>query len=72
MKKLCIFILIIFSNIQFTFAAINVDRTRIIFAGQHKSVSLVLNNQHKTLPYLAQSWIEDEKGNKVSEPLSQR
>ncbi|EKT60326.1 molecular chaperone [Providencia sneebia] len=70
MKKLYIFILIIFSNIQFTFAAINVDRTRIIFTGQHKSVSLVLNNQHKTLPYLAQSWIEDEKGNKVSEPFT--
>ncbi len=72
MKKKCIlylFLLIILTNTQTSFAAINVDRTRIIFSGQKKSVSLVVNNQHKTLPYLAQSWIEDEEGNKVSEPF---
>ncbi|MEY0232034.1 fimbrial biogenesis chaperone [Providencia manganoxydans] len=57
-------------SVQTASAAINIDRTRIIFPGQDKSVSLVINNQSKTMPYLAQSWMEDEKGNKVSEPFT--
>ncbi len=47
---------------QVASAAINIDRTRIIFPGKDKSISLVINNQSKTMPYLAQSWMEDEKG----------
>lgn len=54
---------------QYATAAINIDRTRIIFPGKDKSVSLVINNQSKTSPYLAQSWIENSEGKKVSEPL---
>lgn len=57
-------------SVQTASAAINIDRTRIIFPGQDKSVSLVINNQSKTMPYLAQSWMEDEKGNKISEPFT--
>lgn len=45
-------------------AAIQPDRTRIIFNGNEKASSLKLENQSKQLPYLAYSWIEDEKGNK--------
>ena len=59
-----------FIGMQFASAAINIDRTRVIFPGKDKSVSLVINNQSKTMPYLAQSWMEDEKGNKVSEPFT--
>lgn len=51
-------------------AAIALDRTRIIFAGGEKSVSLSVNNDNPQLPYLAQGWIEDEKGNKVTSPLT--
>lgn len=45
-------------------AAIQPDRTRIIFNGNEKASSLKIENQSKQLPYLAYSWIEDEKGNK--------
>lgn len=45
-------------------AAIQPDRTRIIFNSNEKASSLKLENQSKQLPYLAYSWIEDEKGNK--------
>ncbi|MEX2944256.1 fimbria/pilus periplasmic chaperone [Serratia fonticola] len=51
-------------------AAIALDRTRIIFDGSQKSVSLNISNQNKQLPYLAQGWIEDEQGNKIQSPLT--
>ncbi|MFJ3264861.1 fimbria/pilus periplasmic chaperone [Serratia liquefaciens] len=51
-------------------AAIALDRTRVIFDGSQKSVSLNLSNQNKQLPYLAQGWIEDEQGNKIQSPLT--
>lgn len=31
---------------------------------------MTLRNNDPKLPYLAQSWIEDEKGNKISSPLT--
>lgn len=43
-------------------AAINIDRTRIIFNGNERSSSIVLENQSRHLPYLAQSWIENAQG----------
>lgn len=45
-------------------AAINIDRTRIIFNGNERSSSIVLENQSHQLPYLAQSWIENAQGAK--------
>ena len=51
-------------------AAIALDRTRVIFDGTQKSVSLDISNQNKQLPYLAQGWLEDEKGNKITSPLT--
>ena len=36
----------------------------------NKSISVTLRNNDPKLPYLAQSWIEDEKGNKISSPLT--
>ncbi|HCM63149.1 MAG TPA: molecular chaperone [Morganella sp. (in: Bacteria)] len=50
-------------------AAIALDRTRIIFNGAEKSVSLNVSNLNKELPYLAQGWIEDQSGQKVTTPL---
>ncbi|OKP01670.1 fimbria/pilus periplasmic chaperone [Xenorhabdus eapokensis] len=50
-------------------AAIALDRTRVIFNGNTKSVSLNIENQHLDLPYLAQAWIEDDKGNKINSPI---
>ncbi|MDQ9127527.1 fimbria/pilus periplasmic chaperone [Serratia fonticola] len=51
-------------------AAIALDRTRVIFDGSQKSVSLSVSNQNKQLPYLAQGWIENEQGNKIQSPLT--
>lgn len=57
-------------GIQQASAAIALDRTRIIFDGSQKSVSLNVTNQNKQLPFLAQGWLEDEQGNKIQSPLT--
>jgi P pilus assembly chaperone PapD len=51
-------------------AAIAVDRTRVVFPGNQSSVSLNITNENPKLPFLAQSWLEDEQGKKLSSPLS--
>lgn len=43
-------------------AALKLDRTRIIYPGKNQSVSLDVKNENMDNPYLAQSWLEDEKG----------
>lgn len=56
-------------TVQSAHAAIALDRTRIVYdAGSH-SESLSVSNQNKNLPYLAQAWIEDSKGQKIESPL---
>ena len=60
-KSLC---LMLISTAFTAHAAINLDRTRIIFSESDKATSLKVDNQSKALPYLALSWIEDEKGQK--------
>lgn len=55
---------------QAAHAAISLDRTRIVFDGAANSVSMNVSNQNKTLPYLAQAWLEDEAGNKIQGPLT--
>lgn len=50
-------------------AAIAPDRTRLVFRGEDKSISVDLKNANSKLPYLAQSWVEDEKGVKITSPL---
>ncbi|MGQ8773267.1 fimbria/pilus periplasmic chaperone [Serratia sp. NA_112.1] len=51
-------------------AAIALDRTRVIFSGGDKSVSMSISNENKQLPYLAQGWIEDANGKKITSPLT--
>lgn len=53
-----------------SFAAISLDRTRVVIDGGEKSVSLSLSNDNKQLPFLAQGWIEDAKGTKIVTPLT--
>lgn len=48
-------------------AAISLDRTRIVYDGSEKSVSVNIANENKQLPYLAQSWLENEQGVKVKQ-----
>ncbi|HFK4418707.1 TPA: molecular chaperone [Vibrio parahaemolyticus] len=50
-------------------AALSFDRTRIIFNGADKRVSATVQNKNEKNPYLAQSWIEDERGNKNNLPF---
>ncbi|EJU9687168.1 fimbria/pilus periplasmic chaperone [Vibrio cholerae] len=51
-------------------AAVSLDRTRVIYPGVAKSMSLTIRNNNKTMPYLAQAWLEDEEGNKVNQPFT--
>ncbi|WP_343553899.1 fimbria/pilus periplasmic chaperone [Pantoea sp.] len=50
-------------------AAISLDRTRIVFDSTQKSLSLRISNENKKLPYLAQGWLEDAEGKKITAPL---
>ena len=50
-------------------AAVSMDRTRVIFDGNQKSISLNISNNNKQLPYLAQGWIENADGQKIQSPL---
>ncbi|MDD2047814.1 fimbria/pilus periplasmic chaperone [Pseudomonas putida] len=54
---------------QTSLAAVSLDRTRVIFTGSEKSVSLSVSNQNTQLPYLAQAWIENEQAEKITSPL---
>lgn len=51
------------------FSAISLDRTRLVFDGNEKVQSLTITNKNKQYPYLAQGWIEDASGKKVTSPL---
>lgn len=47
-------------------AAISLDRTRVIFNGGEKSITLNIANDNKQLPYLAQAWIDNDKQIKIT------
>ncbi|HCT1400046.1 TPA: fimbria/pilus periplasmic chaperone [Morganella morganii] len=49
--------------------ALSLDRTRIIFNDSEKSITLSVSNSSEKLPYLAQSWIENDKGVKIQSPF---
>ncbi|ATA24805.1 molecular chaperone [Brenneria goodwinii] len=51
-------------------AAINLDRTRVVFDGAEQSSTVTLINENRTNPFLAQSWLVDSNHNKVSAPLT--
>ena len=57
-------------SVQASQAAIALDRTRAIFNGDQKSISLNINNENKQLPYLAQAWLEDKDHKKITSPLT--
>ncbi len=61
-------LVVIISNSSY--AAIALDRTRIVFEGTDKSISLNVSNENKQLPYLVQAWIEDVDGKKINSPLT--
>lgn len=67
MKKLIILLCLI---LNVSFAQLTFDRTRIIFDhSMGNSQSVVVSNTNKMEPFLAQSWIEDSNGNKITSPF---
>ncbi|HDT2998748.1 fimbria/pilus periplasmic chaperone [Proteus faecis] len=66
-KNFCIGLLCVISTSAQ--AALSLDRTRVIFEGDKKSVSLNVANTSEKLPYLAQAWIENDKGVKIQSPF---
>ncbi|HHN8460446.1 TPA: fimbria/pilus periplasmic chaperone [Morganella morganii] len=50
-------------------SAISLDRTRIVFDGNQKSISVTVTNKNQQLPYLAQAWMDDESGQKITSPF---
>lgn len=47
-------------------AAVALDRTRVVYPGNEKSISLSISNQNPKSPYLAQAWLETEEGSKLT------
>lgn len=47
-------------------SAVSLDRTRAIFNGGEKSMTLSVSNDNKQLPYLAQAWLENDKQEKIT------
>ncbi|MBB6116951.1 P pilus assembly chaperone PapD [Rahnella inusitata] len=62
-------LLMLTAVLQPVLAAVNLDRTRIIYNASDKSVSVMLENQSKDLPYLAQVWLENAQSEKITSPL---
>ncbi|KOC87486.1 fimbria/pilus periplasmic chaperone [Winslowiella iniecta] len=62
-------ILLVNLNTSMAMAAIALDRTRVIYNAGDKAISLSISNENKQLPFLAQSWLTDEQGEKISSPL---
>lgn len=48
-------------------AAIALDRTRAVFNGGEKNLVMNISNDNKKEPYLAQSWLEDAQGKKLTD-----
>ncbi|ALP41373.1 molecular chaperone [Aeromonas schubertii] len=71
MKKLLTFtcVMALSSTALDASAAIVLDRTRAIYPGGAKSISLNIKNENQKLPYLAQAWIEDTRGQKITSPF---
>lgn len=51
-------------------AAVSLDRTRAVYDGNSKSISLNVSNENKQFPYLAQAWLEDKDMKKIVGPLT--
>lgn len=50
-------------------AAVVPDRTRVIYEEGAQAVSVTVTNKNQQLPFVVQSWIENEEGKKVTSPF---
>lgn len=70
MKKLSYSLLLLTLTINISLGQLAFDRTRIILdLDDSSSQSLTVQNTSPNMPYLAQTWIQDEDGNKITSPL---
>ncbi|SPY95923.1 fimbrial chaperone protein [Proteus mirabilis] len=53
--------LLALSLVNTTQAGVSLDRTRIVLTGNENSASVNLKNTSPDIPFLAQSWVENEK-----------
>ncbi|TQI77780.1 P pilus assembly chaperone PapD [Serratia fonticola] len=67
--KIAVVSLALMAALPAAHAAISLDRTRAIYLGDAKSISLNIINENKELPFLAQSWLENEQHQKITAPL---
>lgn len=51
-------------------AAVSIDRTRVIVYADDNSSPVNVINHSKKLPYLVQTWLENEKEEKINSPLT--
>lgn len=51
------------------YGAIALDRTRVLYNEGERSVSLTLENENKNKPYLAQSWLENRRDERINSPF---
>lgn len=49
------------------YSAVTLDRTRVIFPGTEKAVNVTITNDNPSEAYLAQTWIEDMDGKKLTQ-----
>ncbi|MEL0551979.1 MULTISPECIES: molecular chaperone [Enterobacteriaceae] len=61
--------LLLAAAVDSAWAGVALDRTRLIINENDRSVSANLSNTSPTTPFLAQSWVEDASGAKVTSPL---
>ncbi|HBO23371.1 fimbrial biogenesis chaperone [Providencia sp.] len=62
-------LLVIMAGVNQSYAGISLDRTRIIITEAETSTSANLSNTSLSIPFLAQSWVEDAEGKKITSPL---
>lgn len=63
MKIAVLIVLFLSSNL---YAAINIERTKIVFNEETKSVGVGIVNKDSENPYLVQTWIEDSSFKKIT------
>ncbi|MER5082505.1 fimbrial biogenesis chaperone [Providencia stuartii] len=59
----CLFLLL---TTLYAHSAVTLDRTRIVFPGNERAINIRITNDNPEEAYLAQSWIEDLQGNKLT------
>lgn len=68
MKKIILVMLGVLLNV--TFAQISFDRTRVILDNSRGSSQTIVIDNSTEGPFLAQAWIEDATGKKITTPLA--